>query len=343
MYRIRSIDGKRPLFIANEVINDYVINVVDTLHKKNLLYLGEDRYLTTLLLKHFPKYKTKFNPDAQCKTNAPDTWSVLVSQRRRWINSTVHNLGELVFLPQLCGFCCFSMRFVVMLDLFSTLVQPALLAYLGVLIWKLTEATDQIPYITVITLCCTYGLQIIIFIIHRRWEYIAWFIVSILALPIFSFWIPIFAYWHFDDFSWGNTRVVVGETGKKIAVAEEGDFDPKSIPVMRWSEYEKMVLSESWTDGLSQVTPSSASVVSHGVYSNYSHPNINGYSSNYSVSGGGYPISGYTRSVSAANSYNGMYASSVVSGPYHGYGPPGPPDHMSQPMGYSYYSQPTSR
>ncbi|KAI8884434.1 glycosyltransferase family 2 protein [Backusella circina FSU 941] len=335
MYRIRSIDGKKPLFIANEVIDDYVINVVDTLHKKNLLYLGEDRYLTTLLLKHFPKYKTKFNPDAQCKTNAPDTWFVLVSQRRRWINSTVHNLGELVFLPQLCGFCCFSMRFVVMLDLFSTLVQPALLAYLGVLIWKLTEADDQIPYITIITLCCTYGLQIIIFILHRRWEYIAWFFVSILALPIFSFYIPVYAYWHFDDFSWGNTRVVVGEKGKKVTIADEKDFDPKSIPLIRWADYERMILSEHWTDELSQVTPSSGSIISNGLYSNYSHPNINAYTPNYSVSNGGYPIQDYSRSASAANSYSGMYASSVMSGPYHRY----PPDNMSASMRYSYHSQ----
>ncbi|KAI7899778.1 chitin synthase-domain-containing protein [Cokeromyces recurvatus] len=252
MYRIRSVDGKRPLFVSTEIIDDYKINVVDTLHKKNLLYLGEDRYLTTLLLKHFPNYKTKFNSDAHCKTNAPDRWSVLVSQRRRWINSTVHNLGELVFLPQLCGFCCFSMRFVVMIDLISTLVQPALLGYLGFLIYKLVEARNNIPYITIITLCCTYGLQIILFIIYRRWEYIAWFFLSILALPVFSFYIPIYAYWHFDDFSWGNTRIVVGEKGQKVAVGDEGDFDPKTIPLMTWAQYEKVMLAEAYSDVVSQ-------------------------------------------------------------------------------------------
>ena len=39
------------------------------------------------------------------------------------MDSTVHNLGELLFLEQLCGFCCFSMRFVVMIDLLSTIIQ----------------------------------------------------------------------------------------------------------------------------------------------------------------------------------------------------------------------------
>ena len=54
LFRIRTADKGRPLIISNLVIDDYAENMVDTLHKKNLLTLGEDRYLTTLLLKHFP-------------------------------------------------------------------------------------------------------------------------------------------------------------------------------------------------------------------------------------------------------------------------------------------------
>lgn len=97
---------------------------------KNLLHLGEDRYLTTLLLKNFPNFKTQFVRDAHAYTVAPDDWKVLLSQRRRWTNSTVHNLGELIFLD-MCGFCCFSMRFVVMIDLVSTLTQPVTVAYVS--------------------------------------------------------------------------------------------------------------------------------------------------------------------------------------------------------------------
>ncbi|KAG1469534.1 hypothetical protein G6F56_003204 [Rhizopus delemar] len=254
MYRVRTVDGKRALFMSNEIIADYSVNIVDTLHKKNLLHLGEDRYLTTLLLKHFPNFKTKFTSDAQCQTNAPDSWSVLVSQRRRWINSTVHNLGELVFLPSLCGFCCFSMRFIVMLDLISTLAMPAVLGYLGYLIYTLaTLDGDTVPIITIATIAGTYGLQALLFVIKGRWEFIMWMLISILALPVFSFYIPIYSYWHFDDFSWGNTRVVVGDKGKKVAVSADDDkFDPKTIPTMKWSEYEQQVLSEDhWSDNLS--------------------------------------------------------------------------------------------
>jgi chitin synthase len=129
LYRLRTPDTHKPLLVANQLVTDYAENRVDTLHMKNLLHLGEDRYLTTLLLKHFAHFKTQFVRDAHAYTVAPDDWKVLLSQRRRWINSTVHNLGELMFLDRLCGFCCFSMRFIVMIDLLSTIIQPVSVAY----------------------------------------------------------------------------------------------------------------------------------------------------------------------------------------------------------------------
>lgn len=168
MYRIRSVGKNQALLVSNIVMLEYGDIKVDTLHKKNLLHLGEDRYLTTLILKHFPTYKTKFNPNAACLTSAPDSWSVLVSQRRRWINSTIHNLGELIFLPQMCGFCCFSMRFVVILDLLSTLVMPAVVCYLGYLIYEISTHSSQVPLMSLITLASVYGLQAFIFIVRRK-------------------------------------------------------------------------------------------------------------------------------------------------------------------------------
>ena len=135
MYRIRTLEHK-PI-----IISEYGENKVETLHVKvrrgplaltartslapaaadprrplvqNLLSLGEDRYLTTVILKHFAQYKLKFTRFAKAQTIAPDDWKVLMSQRRRWINSTIHNLFELLFIDRICGFCCFSMRFVIL-------------------------------------------------------------------------------------------------------------------------------------------------------------------------------------------------------------------------------------
>ncbi|KAF3007363.1 hypothetical protein G7054_g2396 [Neopestalotiopsis clavispora] len=238
MYRIRAAETGKPLFVSKEVVENYATIRVDTLHMKNLLHLGEDRYLTTLLLKFHSKYKTKYINRAHAWTIAPDTWQVFLSQRRRWINSTVHNLMELMPMAQLCGFCCFSMRFIVFVDLMSTVVQPVTVAYIVYLIVEVATESTVIPLTAFIMLGAIYGLQALIFIFRRKWEMIGWMILYILAIPVFSFGLPLYAFWHMDDFNWGNTRVVAGERGKKVVVTDEGKFDPASIPRKKWEEYQ---------------------------------------------------------------------------------------------------------
>lgn len=121
MYRIKAPKGGQnqwvPIVANPDIVDAYSENVTDTLHKRNLLLLGEDRYLTTLMLKTFPRRKLIFVPQAICKTLVPDEFRVLLSQRRRWINSTVHNLFELVQVNDLCGTFCCSMQFVVFIEL----------------------------------------------------------------------------------------------------------------------------------------------------------------------------------------------------------------------------------
>ncbi|KAJ2890160.1 hypothetical protein GGI21_006276 [Coemansia aciculifera] len=62
--------------------------------------------------------------------------------------------------------------------------------------------------------------------------------IYLLAYPLWSFVLPIYSFWHFDDFSWGNTRVVVGDGKRKIIIEDDKPFDPASIPQRRWIEYE---------------------------------------------------------------------------------------------------------
>ncbi|TKA83949.1 hypothetical protein B0A55_00186 [Friedmanniomyces simplex] len=238
MYRLRTADKGRPLIISDKVVHEYADINIDTLHKKNLLSLGEDRYLTTLMTKHFPAMSYKFVPDAYALTEAPSEWSVLLSQRRRWINSTIHNLAELVLLKDLCGFCCFSMRFVVFIDLFGTVILPATFCYLVYLIVRVATHTGQFPLISIILIAAVYGLQAIIFLVKRQWQHIGWMIIYLLAYPIWSFVLPIYSFWKQDDFSWGNTRVVIGEKGmKKVVATDDEGFDPRSIPLQRWDDY----------------------------------------------------------------------------------------------------------
>ncbi|KAG6844744.1 hypothetical protein H0H87_004076 [Tephrocybe sp. NHM501043] len=184
LYRLRTPDTHKPLLISNQIIEDYSENRVDTLHMKNLLHLGEDRYLTTLLLKHFPLNKTQFVRDAHAYTVAPDDWKI---------------------------------------------------AYL---IYQVVGQHKPVPELALILIAAIYGLQASVFLLRRKWDMIGWMIFYILAIPAFSFFLPLYSFWKMDDFSWGQTRVVLGESGKKMIVHDEGKFDPRAIPLKSWTDYE---------------------------------------------------------------------------------------------------------
>jgi len=63
-----------------------------------------------------------------------------------------------------------------------------------------------------------YGVQALVFVMRRKWDMIGWMIFYILALPAFSLFLPLYSFWRMDNFSWGQTRVVLGESGKKMIV-----------------------------------------------------------------------------------------------------------------------------
>ena len=243
MYRIKAPKGGQnywvPILANPDVVEHYSENVVDTLHKKNLLLLGEDRYLSTLMLKTFPKRKQVFVPQGVCKTTVPEEFKVLLSQRRRWINSTVHNLMELVLVRDLCGTFCFSMQFVVFIELVGTLVLPAAISFTFYLV-IISIVRRPVPVIPLVLLALILGLPAVLIVMTaHRWSYVLWMMIYLVSLPIWNFLLPAYAYWKFDDFSWGETRKTAGERTKKAGIEYEGEFDSSKITMKRWGEFEK--------------------------------------------------------------------------------------------------------
>ncbi|KAJ3107015.1 hypothetical protein HDU97_004984 [Phlyctochytrium planicorne] len=237
MYRVKAAKGPEgyfvPILVNPDIVEEYSENVVDTLHKKNLLLLGEDRFLSTLMLRTFPKRKMVFVPKAICRTVVPDKFRVLLSQRRRWINSTIHNLLELVLVRDLCGVFCFSMQFVVLLELLGTVVLPAAIAFTIFLIIKLiiSSVVEIIPILMLIAILGLPGFLIVITSV--KIVYVFWMLVYLLALPIWNFVLPVYAFWHFDDFSWGETRKVEGEGKGDCHGEKEGRFDPTAVELKK--------------------------------------------------------------------------------------------------------------
>ena len=242
MYRIKSERGGSiiPILANPDIVESYSENIVETLHRKNLLLLGEDRYLSTLMLKTFPRRKMIFVPDAVCHTVVPDTFKVLLSQRRRWINSTIHNLLELVRVNQLCGIFCFSMQFVLVLELMGTVVLPASVIFLFYLLIDVAFISGPNPanLMALGFMAAVMILQaILVLFTTRKLVYIVWMLFYLLAIPVWNFILPVYAFWHFDDFSWGETRKVVDNSADSKPVDEIEDLNSSHLNMKLWAEH----------------------------------------------------------------------------------------------------------
>lgn len=86
------------------------------------------------------------------------------------------------------------------------------------LVYLVAGEHKPIPIWSLVMLGAVYGLQALVFIMRRKWDMIGWMVFYILAIPAFSFLLPLYSFWKMDDFSWGQTRVVLGESGKKMIV-----------------------------------------------------------------------------------------------------------------------------
>jgi len=225
MYRIIADDGT-PLLPGDAVLYEYSRNDVETLHEKNLYHLGEDRMLTTLLLKHFPDRSLTFIPEAACWTIVPHTFKILLSQRRRWINSTIHNMFELLRVNTMCGVCCVSMKVVVAIDLIATMILPASYCYAMYLIFLVFFEDLPVSTVLLILYGIIMGVQVVVFILRSRWDYIWWFFIYFtVGLPVFYLILPVYSFWNMDDFSWGKTRSVGGSAAVAAPVEEEEEDD----------------------------------------------------------------------------------------------------------------------
>lgn len=146
---------------------------------------------------------------------------------------------ELVLVRDLCGTFCFSMQFVVFMELIGTLVLPAAIAFtFYVVIISIVHSPVQI--IPLVLLALILGLPAVLIVVTaHRLSYVLWMLIYLLSLPIWNFVLPTYAYWKFDDFSWGDTRKTAGEKKKTAGIEYEGEFDSSKITMKRWRGFEK--------------------------------------------------------------------------------------------------------
>lgn len=109
---------------------------------------------------------------------------------------------------------------------------------MSLVIVSIVNSPPQI--IPLVLLALILGLPAVLIVLTaHRWSYIVWMFIYLLSLPIWNFILPTYAFWKFDDFSWGDTRKTAGEKTKKAGIEYEGEFDSSKITMKRWGEFEK--------------------------------------------------------------------------------------------------------
>ena len=125
------------------------------------------------------------------------------------------------------------------MDLISTAIFPVSLVLSIYMVISLFFATfDFATLFNTITLCVVILLPaILLAILRTKAIYFYWMLLYLLSLPIWQFWLPLYAFWHFDDFTWGETRKIQGESSDENQDIQE--LLSSRIPLRRWEEYER--------------------------------------------------------------------------------------------------------
>lgn len=174
----------------------------------NRTHLGEDRYLTHLLMEQRrEKYRIGFCPAARCKTEGCNSLRSLMKQRRRWYLGTLTNEIYMLTSPKVW----WQFPALNTLISLSALKNGPLFVYVF-----LTEALLNRG--TVITI----GFAVLIFIpiwlfvsafamSVKRWKIIWGYPLVLLFLPILSATFQLYGMLTFRVRTWGGPRAVVSE------------------------------------------------------------------------------------------------------------------------------------
>ena len=88
---------------------------------------------------------------------------------------------------QLGGICCFSMKFIVILDLIGTLILPSTLLYVGIMLYNATIGDSQLSKITVLVFAFSVAVQLLVPLLRLQVSYLWSAFIYCECYP-FSFW-----------------------------------------------------------------------------------------------------------------------------------------------------------
>lgn len=183
------------------------------IYDTTLIILGEDRYLTTLILMSYLRKSTNksilYISDAVVETSPPNSVITYIRQRRRWINSTISNIIKLIGTSKMMIHKTLLWVNLVF-DLIGSILAPSgtiFFIYLVILTIKntLNSTNNWSATISVITSLLSF-IVTFFFVWLTYGASIMDPIRQLLYLPITGILMPLYSMWNIDDISWG-TRI----------------------------------------------------------------------------------------------------------------------------------------
>lgn len=167
----------------------------------NLLEIGEDRYLTNLLLRYYPECSTRYTQSAVCSTNVPETFNTFICQRRRWTNSMIFcNFNLLMHLPRYNLIKRYTLTLLLLFQLILTIFFPIIITIaMYYFIISISKGT------IVLSILFLFSPSVIAVLLGRL-EMVVFSIPFIFYQWLFNIIIPIYSFLNVDDLKWGSTR-----------------------------------------------------------------------------------------------------------------------------------------
>lgn len=167
-------------------------------------YLGEDRYLTHLIMEHDP-WKIGFCEAARCKTEAPTEFGGLLKQRRRWFLGHISNDTWMLTSLHLWQMYPLLTLFNFLNNSRNTSIYIYLLYF--VLLFN-TSVNYQLWLLYVIVPILLHWAFLVYYAIRlRRKMNMVFYIVIILLQPIMSMVFMYYTIANISTRSWGGVRV----------------------------------------------------------------------------------------------------------------------------------------
>lgn len=245
MYQVLVLSGCFTLFklrdngeptINMNIINKYT-ETATSLYKKNLLDLGEDRYLTILIMQEHPDKKLAYISDAECYTNVPNNFKMLLKQRKRWSNSLIVCLCFLgLNPPKQSLFKHIKMYLIVLTELFIIFVLP-LVIIIGILNSIVSITVQGYSFVPVLITSIIILLNLIITILACKFDMILRFFAFFIYLPIFSILIPLYSILNLDNVDWGLTRSNCIESERRNENIESVQFIEIQTPTRSINDF----------------------------------------------------------------------------------------------------------